>query len=69
MAVGRAEATFNAIVDAALLLGGTVTGEHGVGLLKLQHLARELGPVGMDLHRAGQGGFDPAGLLNPGKVL
>lgn len=68
-AAERAEATFDAIVDAALLLGGTVTGEHGVGLLKRQHLAREVGAVGMDLHRRVKASFDPAGLLNPGKIL
>lgn len=69
LAVRQAEATFNAIVDAALLLGGTVTGEHGVGLLKRHHFAREAGPVVMDLHRRVKAAFDPAGLLNPGKVI
>jgi glycolate oxidase len=68
-ATDAARTTFDAIVEAALALGGTVTGEHGVGLLKRDHLASELGPVGVDLHRRIKLAFDPEGLLNPGKVL
>lgn len=64
-----ARAAFEDIVDAALELGGTVTGEHGVGLLKRHYLARELGPQGLRLHRAIKAAFDPEGILNPGKVL
>jgi glycolate oxidase len=50
-------------------LGGTITGEHGVGLLKRDWLATELGPVGLRVHRAIKTALDPQGLLNPGKVL
>jgi FAD/FMN-containing dehydrogenase len=50
-------------------LGGTITGEHGVGLLKRDFLARELGDVSMRLHRAVKRAFDPQGILNPGKVF
>jgi len=50
-------------------LGGTITGEHGVGLLKRDFLARELGDVSMRLHRAVKQAFDPQGILNPGKVF
>jgi glycolate oxidase len=66
-ATARAEAAFGAIMDAALALGGTVSGEHGVGTLKAQHLARQLGPEVMDLTRAVKAALDPAGILNPGK--
>ena len=52
-----------------LSLGGTCTGEHGVGLLKRDWLATEVGPVGMGVHRAIKAALDPAGLLNPGKIL
>jgi glycolate oxidase len=67
--VAAARAAFDDLVTAALDLDGTVTGEHGVGLLKRDHLAVELGEVGLDLHRRVKAAFDPDGLLNPGKVL
>ena len=51
----------------ALELGGTVTGEHGVGLLKREAAARELGGA-LPLHRAVKQAFDPDDLLNPDKV-
>ena len=54
-------------MDVALALGGTVTGEHGVGTLKARHLARQLGPDVMELTRAVKAALDPAGILNPGK--
>jgi glycolate oxidase len=60
---------FDEILRLVLALGGTITGEHGVGLLKRDWLATELGPVGVRVHRAIKDALDPAGLLNPGKVL
>ncbi|MFC1429116.1 FAD-binding oxidoreductase [Streptacidiphilus sp. N1-3] len=65
----RARESFDAIMALGLDLGGTITGEHGVGLLKRDWLARELGPVGLELQRRVKAAFDPLGLLNPGKVL
>jgi glycolate oxidase len=65
----RAHDAFEAIMDAALALGGTITGEHGVGMLKRDALVRQLGPVAMDLHAQIKRVFDPDGILNPGKVL
>ncbi|SEG78849.1 glycolate oxidase [Actinacidiphila yanglinensis] len=65
----RARESFDAIMELGLSLGGTITGEHGVGLLKKDWLARELGPVGLELQRGVKAVFDPKGLLNPGKVL
>ncbi|MDT0265276.1 FAD-linked oxidase C-terminal domain-containing protein [Streptomyces sp. DSM 44915] len=65
----RARASFDAIMALGLELGGTITGEHGVGVLKRDWLARELGPVGVELQRAVRRVFDPTGILNPGKVL
>ena len=53
----------------ALELGGTVTGEHGVGTLKLAHAARELGEDVLGLQQQLKAVFDPAGVLNPGKAL
>ncbi|MFD7547308.1 FAD-binding oxidoreductase [Streptomyces sp. NPDC059816] len=65
----RARASFDEIMALGLELGGTITGEHGVGVLKKEWLARELGPVGMEAQRAVKHAFDPLGLLNPGKLF
>ncbi|MGW0563623.1 FAD-binding oxidoreductase [Streptomyces sp. NPDC003016] len=65
----RARESFDEIMALGLELGGTITGEHGVGVLKKEWLARELGPVGVELQRAVKAAFDPLGLLNPGKLF
>jgi glycolate oxidase len=57
------------VFRAALELGGTLTGEHGVGLIKRRWLADELGPESMAVHQAIKAALDPAGLLNPGKAI
>jgi len=54
---------------AALRLGGTLTGEHGVGVLKRRWLVDELGPDQWELQREITRVFDPLGILNPGKVF
>ncbi|KAA9111719.1 FAD-binding oxidoreductase [Microbacterium rhizomatis] len=54
---------------AALRLGGTLTGEHGIGVLKRRWLADELGDDQWQLQRDITRVFDPAGILNPGKVF
>ncbi len=56
-----------AVFRAALELGGTITGEHGIGTLKRPWLAEEIGEVGMAVHRSVKATFDPLGILNPGK--
>ena len=66
-ATARAEAAFDEVMTAALGLGGTVTGEHGVGTLKARHLATQLGPDVMEITRAVKAALDPTGILNPGK--
>ncbi|MEZ4442726.1 MAG: FAD-linked oxidase C-terminal domain-containing protein [Polyangiaceae bacterium] len=63
----RALAAFDAILMGTLELGGTVTGEHGVGLLKRPHLERMLGSRELQLMRGIKTVFDPRGILNPGK--
>jgi glycolate oxidase len=65
----RAQAAFEDILAEALALGGTVTGEHGVGLLKRPGLAAELSPAVMAMQRAVKNALDPKGILNPGKAL
>jgi glycolate oxidase len=68
-AAARAMAAFHDILDVALDLDGSVTGEHGVGLLKRDGLSRELDGTAIDLHRRVKDAFDPRGILNPGKAL
>lgn len=65
----RARESFDEIMALGLALGGTITGEHGVGVLKKEWLARELGEVGLELQRGIKAAFDPLGLLNPGKLF
>jgi glycolate oxidase len=65
----RAQRAFDDIIESALQLGGTVTGEHGVGILKLKGLANELSAPVMEMHRAIKAALDPHGILNPGKVI
>ncbi|MFC4565590.1 FAD-binding oxidoreductase [Nocardiopsis mangrovi] len=64
-----ARGAFDEITERALHLGGTITGEHGVGRLKSGWLAVEQGPVGMDLHASVKAALDPAGILNPCAVM
>ena len=68
-AKARAKLAFDRIVDDCRELGGTVTGEHGVGLLKLPGAAEELGPRVIALHAAIKHALDPLGTLNPGKAF
>jgi glycolate oxidase len=63
----RADAACHDLFELALRLGGTVSGEHGIGWLKRGQLEGQLGAVGYDLHTRIKQTFDPKGLLNPGK--
>lgn len=68
-AAARGLAAFDEILQVALRVGGTVTGEHGIGLLKRDALTEELDGPARDLHRRLKEAFDPRGILNPGKSL
>jgi glycolate oxidase len=68
-AVARARAAFDDILHVVLDLGGTITGEHGVGTLKRPFIARQLGPETHRLHLAIKAAVDPLGILNPGKLI
>lgn len=62
----RANIAFGEIMDLAVSLGGTITGEHGVGRLKRPWLAGQLGPEVMELNRRIKAALDPDNILNPG---
>lgn len=64
----RALAAREAILDLTLSLGGTLSGEHGVGLSKLPFLDRQIGPGERGLMRRIKAVFDPHGIMNPGKA-
>ena len=57
------------VLDAALRLGGTITGEHGVGLAKRPFLPREQSAPVIELQKRVKHAFDPENLLNPGKIF
>jgi glycolate oxidase subunit GlcD len=63
----RADDACHELFELALRLGGTVSGEHGIGWLKRGQLEHQLGPRGYDLHLRIKQAFDPKNLLNPGK--
>jgi len=70
-AAGQTEAAANAkraILAHVLALGGTMSGEHGVGLTKLPYLDEQLSPRERDLMRRIKAAFDPHGIMNPGKA-
>lgn len=65
----KADACLDEVFDLVLKLRGTLSGEHGVGLVKREHVGHELDTASLDLMRAIQRQFDPNGILNPGKML
>jgi len=67
--VARAERAYDEIMHLAIGLGGTITGEHGVGRLKRPWLAHYLGPDELALNRRVKQALDPAGILNPGVIF
>lgn len=67
--INRVEAAFDEIYHAALSMGGTITGEHGVGLKKRRILPQQIGSVGMQTHKSIKRALDPNNILNPGKIF
>jgi glycolate oxidase len=65
----RAHQAFDDILAVGLSLGGTVTGEHGIGKIKRDWLEREIGPIGMRVHRTIKAALDPNNLFNPGSMF
>ena len=65
----RVHEAFKEIFDEAIRLGGTITGEHGVGLAKKEFLPKFIGPASMRVYRELRKALDPHGILNPGKMF
>lgn len=65
----RVELAFAEIFDKAIELGGTITGEHGVGVMKAPYLEWKLGKGGIEAMKAIKQGLDPNNIMNPGKVF
>ncbi|WP_407271579.1 glycolate oxidase subunit GlcD [Radiobacillus sp. PE A8.2] len=65
----RVEQAFEEIFAKAIDLGGTITGEHGVGEMKSPYLAWKLGEEGVNAMKAIKYAFDPNGIMNPGKIF
>ena len=67
--IERVYACADSLFEVTLSLGGTTSGEHGIGIAKSKYLPDERGPAGMEALRKVKRVFDPAGILNPGKVI
>ncbi len=65
----RAHAFYHELYEKVLAWGGTVSGEHGIGLAKIDYLERQIGAGGVNVMRRIKQAFDPGGLLNPGKIF
>ncbi|KQY49756.1 FAD-linked oxidase C-terminal domain-containing protein [Lysobacter sp. Root494] len=65
----RAQAALARVFALTLALGGTLSGEHGIGLAKRDFMPQAIGPATLSLMRQVKAVFDPAGILNPGKLL
>jgi glycolate oxidase len=65
----QAQTAYGEVMDLAIRLGGTITGEHGVGRLKRPWLGDYLGPDAMALNQRIKTALDPAGILNPGVLV
>jgi glycolate oxidase len=68
-AEARAHAACEELYRTAMALGGTLTGEHGIGAARRPFLAEQVGTDAVDVMRAIKAALDPLGILNPGKVV
>jgi glycolate oxidase len=65
----RMESTLSALIDMALEMGGTISGEHGLGYTKKHYLERQVGQKQIELMKGIKKVFDPNNIMNPGKVF
>jgi glycolate oxidase len=67
--IERVELAFAEIFEAAIRLGGTITGEHGVGMVKAPYLEWKVGAAGIEVMKGIKHAFDPNNIMNPGKIF
>jgi D-lactate dehydrogenase (cytochrome) len=67
--VARAEAFMHRLVERAIAMEGTCTGEHGIGQGKMKYLAAEHGAPALDMMRLLKRSIDPDNIMNPGKIV
>jgi D-lactate dehydrogenase (cytochrome) len=67
--VARTRSFIDLLAKRAIAMEGTCTGEHGIGQGKIRYLVAEHGPVAVEAMRAIKHALDPAGIMNPGKIL
>ncbi|MFG6121414.1 FAD-binding oxidoreductase [Thalassobacillus sp. B23F22_16] len=67
--MGRVEKAVEEIFQAAIDLGGTLSGEHGIGTMKAPFMEQELGVVGLEMMKRIKDSWDPNGIMNPGKIF
>lgn len=67
--MGRVESAVSEIFTAAIELGGTLSGEHGIGTMKSSFMELELGEHGVDMMKRIKQAWDPNGIMNPGKIF
>ncbi|WP_010273937.1 FAD-binding oxidoreductase [Paenibacillus senegalensis] len=67
--IHRVEEAFAEIFEAAIRLGGTITGEHGVGMVKAPYLEWKVGQAGIEVMKGIKKAFDPNNIMNPGKIF
>jgi glycolate oxidase len=65
----RAQSLIENLFKAVIQMGGTITGEHGIGITKVQYLPLEISEEGLALMARIKKAFDPQGILNPGKIF
>jgi glycolate oxidase len=66
---GRAKVVVDEVFDICLALGGTLSGEHGIGISKAPYIGKEIGGIGIEITRRLKAVFDPNNILNPGKIV
>ncbi|MDH4223493.1 MAG: glycolate oxidase subunit GlcD, partial [candidate division Zixibacteria bacterium] len=65
----RVEQAVDKLFDLTLSLGGTLSGEHGIGTTKSKYLEKEIGKTGIEFMKKIKEAFDPEGIINPGKIF
>ena len=66
--LAKADIAIDKLIRAGLDMGGTISGEHGIGIHKAKYLAWELGDIQIELMKMIKHAFDPKGIMNPGKI-